>query len=77
MQHMHLELLYILSYAFTKKNKHISRINISENYKIVINSPELHFGIKRLHSEVGHKNLFIFSYKNHLDRFYINTKQFI
>jgi hypothetical protein len=46
MQHMHLELLYILSYAFTKKNKHISRINISDNYKIVINSLEVHFSIK-------------------------------
>jgi hypothetical protein len=47
MQHIHLELLWILSYAFSKKNKHISRINISDNYKIVINSPEVHFGIKR------------------------------
>jgi hypothetical protein len=40
MQHIHLELLGTLSYAITKKNKHISRINISDNYKIVINSPE-------------------------------------
>jgi hypothetical protein len=46
MQHIHLELLWILSYAITKKNKHISGINISDNYKIVINSPEVHFGIK-------------------------------
>jgi hypothetical protein len=68
MQHIHLELLWILSYVFTKKIKHISRINISDNYKIVINSPEAHFGIKRQHEEVGHKNLTIFSYKNHLDR---------
>jgi hypothetical protein len=60
-----------------KKNKHISRITIYDNYKIVINSPELHFGIKRQHAEVGHKNLNIFSYKNHLDRFCINRKQFI
>jgi hypothetical protein len=37
MQHIHLELLWILSYAFSKKNKHISRINISDKYKIVIN----------------------------------------
>jgi hypothetical protein len=46
-QHIHLELLWNLSYAFSKKNKHNSRINISGNYKIVINSPELYFGIKR------------------------------
>jgi hypothetical protein len=32
MQHIHLELLLILSYAITKKNKHISRINIYDNY---------------------------------------------
>jgi hypothetical protein len=46
MQHIHLELLWILSYAIIKKNKHISRINISDKYKIVI-SREVHFGIKR------------------------------
>jgi hypothetical protein len=45
MQHIHLELLWILIYAITKKNKHISRLNISFNYKIVINSPEVQFGI--------------------------------
>jgi hypothetical protein len=74
LQHTHLELLYILSYAFTKKIKHISRINIYNKYKIVINSPEVHFGLKRQHAEVGHKNIIIFSYKNHLFRFCINTK---
>jgi hypothetical protein len=36
MQHTHLELLWILSYAITKKNKHISRLNIYGHYKIVI-----------------------------------------
>jgi hypothetical protein len=46
-QHIHLELLQILGYAITKKMKHISRINISDNYKIVIKLPEVHFGIKR------------------------------
>jgi hypothetical protein len=71
-QYIHLELLWILSYAITKKNKHILRINISVNYKIVINSPEVHFGIRVQHAEVGHKTLTIFSYKNHLDRFYMN-----
>jgi hypothetical protein len=50
MQHVHLELLWILTYAITKKNKHISIINISENYKIVISSPEVYFGIKRQHA---------------------------
>jgi hypothetical protein len=43
MQHIHLELLWILTYAITKKNTHISRINISGNYNIMINSPEVHF----------------------------------
>jgi hypothetical protein len=47
MQHIHQKLLWILSYAITKKNKHISRINISESYKIVITSPKVHFGIAR------------------------------
>jgi hypothetical protein len=46
-QHIHLELLFNLSYAILKKNKHNSRINISGNYKIVINSPEVCFGFKR------------------------------
>jgi hypothetical protein len=55
MQHIHLELLWILSYVFTKKIRLISRINISGNYKIVINSPEVDFGIQRYHAEVGHK----------------------
>jgi hypothetical protein len=76
-QHIHLELLYILGYAFIKKNKHISRINIFDQSKIVINSQEVHFGINRQHAEVGHTNLLKFGYKNHLDRFCINTKQFI
>jgi hypothetical protein len=77
MQHIHLELPLILSCSFTKKIKHISRLNTSDNYKIVINSPEVYFGIKRQHAEVGHKNIIIFSYKNHLDRFCIKIKQFI
>jgi hypothetical protein len=47
MQHIHLELLWNLSYEILKKNKHNSRLNISCNYKIVINSPKVHFGIKR------------------------------
>jgi mRNA-degrading endonuclease YafQ of YafQ-DinJ toxin-antitoxin module len=47
MQHIHLELPLILSYSITKKNKHISRINISDNYKIVNNPPEVYFGKER------------------------------
>jgi hypothetical protein len=66
-----------LTYAITKKNKHISRINIFDNYKIVINLPEARFGINGQNAEVGHKNLIIFSYENHLDRFCIIRKQFI
>jgi hypothetical protein len=44
-----------------KKNKHNSRINIFGNYKIVINSPEVCFGITRKYAKVGCKNLIIFS----------------
>jgi hypothetical protein len=46
MQPIHLELIWILSYAFSKKIRNISRINISVNYKSVINSSEVHFGIE-------------------------------
>jgi hypothetical protein len=59
------------------QNKHNSRINFSDNYKIVINSPEVHFGMKRQHAEVVHKILIIFTYKNHLDRFCRIRIQFI
>jgi hypothetical protein len=74
MQYIHLELPLILNYLFTKQIKHISRINNSDNFKIVLNSLEVYFGIKRPHAEVGHKNIYIFSYKNYLDRFCINGK---
>jgi hypothetical protein len=77
MQHIHLELPLILGYSISKKIKHKSRINTSDKYKIVINPPVIHFGIKRPHAEVGHKSIIIFNYKNHLDRFCINGKQFI
>jgi hypothetical protein len=39
-----------LSYVFSKKIKHISGINISDNHKIVINSQEVYFGTKRQHA---------------------------
>jgi hypothetical protein len=50
-----------LSYVFSKKNKHNSRITISGNYKIVINAPDVCFGIQRQGAKVGYKNLIIFS----------------
>jgi ABC-type antimicrobial peptide transport system ATPase subunit len=53
------------------------RINISVKPKIMINSPEVCFDITRQHAQVGHKNINIFSYKNHLGRFCIKGKQFI
>jgi hypothetical protein len=56
-QHIHLELLWNLSCAILKKNKHNSRIIISGIYKIVNNSPEVCFGIKRQCAKVGCKNL--------------------
>jgi hypothetical protein len=60
-QHIHLELIWNLSYAILKKTKYNSRINISGNYKIVINSPEVCFEIKRQCAKVGCKKLTIFS----------------
>jgi hypothetical protein len=76
-QHIHLELIWNLSYAILKKTKHNSRINISANYKIVINSLEVCFGIKRQCAKVGCKNLTIFSYKHHLCRSGRNGKTFL
>jgi hypothetical protein len=59
-QHINQELLWNLSYEILKKNKHNSRIIISVNYKIVISSPEVFFGIRRQCAKVGCKNLIIF-----------------
>jgi hypothetical protein len=56
---------------------HKLRINISVTPKITINSPEVRFDITRQHAQVGHKNIIIFSYKNHLGSFCGNGKQFI
>jgi hypothetical protein len=61
MQHIQLELLWNLSYKFSKKIKHNPRINIYSNYKIVINSPEVCFGTKRQCAKVGWKKLIRFS----------------
>jgi hypothetical protein len=56
---------------------HNLRINISVKPKIMINSPEMCFDITRQHAQVGHKNINIFSYKNHLGSSCIKGKQFI
>jgi hypothetical protein len=45
--------------------------------KIVINSPEVCFGIKRQYAEVGCRNIISFSYKNALCRFCRKGKQFL
>jgi hypothetical protein len=37
----------------------------------------MYLGITRQHAQVGHKNINMFSYRNHLGRFCINGKQFI
>jgi hypothetical protein len=56
------------------KSKHKSRINLFDRYNIMINSPQVNLGIKRLCLEVKLKNIFIFGYKNYLVKFIINTK---
>jgi hypothetical protein len=55
---------------------HKLRINISVKPKIMINSPEVYFDITRQYAQVGHKNINIFSYKNHLGRICRNGKHF-
>jgi hypothetical protein len=56
---------------------HILRKITSDQSKIVINSTGVYLGITRQHAQVGHKNINIFSYKNHIGRFCKNGKQFI
>jgi hypothetical protein len=53
---------------------HRSRIITSDQSKIVISSSGVYLGITRQHAQVGHKNINICSYKNHIGRFYINGK---
>jgi hypothetical protein len=55
---------------------HKVRTNTSDHQKIMIQPPEVCFGITRQHAQVGQKNINIFSYKNHLGRFCIIGKQF-
>jgi hypothetical protein len=54
------------------KNKHKLGNNISKKDKIMVNSPEVQFSIK--YPEVGLKNKFILSYKNHIGKFVNNTR---
>jgi hypothetical protein len=56
---------------------HTLRINTSGKTKILINLPGVCLGTTRQHAQVGHKNINIFSYKNHLGRFCIKGTQFI
>jgi hypothetical protein len=51
------------------KNKHKLGNNISKKAKIKVNSLEVHFSITWQYTEVGLKNNYILSYKNHLGRF--------
>jgi hypothetical protein len=45
---------------------HKSRIIVSVNPKIMVNSQNVYFGITRQCAEVGLKNINIFNMKNHL-----------
>jgi hypothetical protein len=56
---------------------HKSRINISVAPKIMTNSQDVYFDIKRQCAEVELKNINIFSKKNNLGSFCGNGKQFI
>jgi hypothetical protein len=56
---------------------HKLRIYTSDYSKIVIIPSKVYLGITRQHAQVGHKNINILSYKNHLGRFCMNGKQFI
>jgi hypothetical protein len=53
---------------------HKSRIIISVNPKIMINSHDVHFGITRQFAQVELKNIIIFNIKNHLGSYYRNGK---
>jgi hypothetical protein len=56
---------------------HKSRIIISGNPKIMLNSHDVYFGIKRKCAQVELKNINIFSKKNHLCRSARNGKTFL
>jgi hypothetical protein len=56
---------------------HKSRIIISVNPKIMINSQDVHFDITRQCAQVEIKNINIFNKKNHLSSSCKNGKEFI
>jgi hypothetical protein len=56
---------------------HNLRINISVRPKIMINSQDVYFGIKRQCAQVELKNINIFSKKNPLGSFCRKGKEFI
>jgi hypothetical protein len=55
---------------------HKSRIIISVNPNIMVNSQDVHFGITRQCAQVGVKNMNIFNKKNQLCRYARNGKSF-
>jgi hypothetical protein len=56
---------------------HNSRIIISVNPKLMINSQDVSFGITRQCAQVGLKNLNTFNMKNHLGSYCRNGKEFV
>jgi hypothetical protein len=74
---MHLGTSLNLVYYFTKENMRKSRIIISVNPKIMINSHDVHSGITRQCAQVELKNINIVNRKNHLGSYYRNGKEFI
>jgi Fe-S oxidoreductase len=66
-----------LELCLFKENQAYFKNKYSDNYKIVTNSPGVHFNIKREYAKVGHNNIISFGYKNHLVRIFRNGKQFI
>jgi hypothetical protein len=56
---------------------HKSRINISGNTKIMINSQDVYFDITKQCAQVELKNINISNKKNHLGSFCKNGKEFI
>jgi hypothetical protein len=56
---------------------HKSRIIISVNPKIMINSQDVNCGITRQCAQVGLKDINIFNRKNHVSSYCRNGKEFI
>jgi hypothetical protein len=56
---------------------HKSRIIVSVNPKIMINSQDVYFGVTRQCAQVGLKNMNIFKKKNHLCSSARNRKTFL